>query len=212
MSVSLEEGRGDSNVPKCGLRVIPHIGDTMDECNHFAKSSFVGVPAIIPCLEQLVLLNEIRADALRATGLYDDYIALCERAMRQVGMFELHERVFKDLAETAGDDEYGYLVNGLRDAATCERLRVTIESAAMDDYESRFGVRPHKATAVNVRCIHSNEIWQAVAVVGAGRSKVWYRVEFSDGNEYTFLCLDDYDVANSDQFTIIYDIACIADL
>jgi hypothetical protein len=162
------------------------------------------------CLEKYVLLNEIRADALREAGLYDDYIRLCQRALQQVGTFGVHNRVFDSFTMLACDDRFGQRVTGLRNAAAFERLRPAIESAAMDDYEAQSGVRPHSATAVNVRSACCDGIWQAVAIDGGDESRVWYRVEFAEDDEFDCVCLDG-DLEMDDRFSIIQDMSRITE-
>lgn len=155
-------------------------------------------------LETAVLLNEIRADALRAADLYDDYIRLCKRALQQVGTLQFHNRVFDKLTFSANPSR----LEGLANVATSERLRSEIEDATIADYEERFDAEPTCVTVVNVRSVCCGGIWQAVVAKGSG-SRVWYRVEIEE-DEFELVYLEDCDIETDDRFSVITDIACIA--
>ncbi|MGE3243321.1 MAG: hypothetical protein AB7G28_02805 [Pirellulales bacterium] len=161
------------------------------------------------CLEKYVLLNEIRADALRETGLYDEYILLCKRALQQVGTFAFHERVFDSFTNLAFDNLTGYRADGLRNAAALERQRAAIELKALAEFRQQFGAEPVGATAVNVRSACCNGLWQAVAVDNRDGSRVWYKVEFLDDNDYVFLYIEDCDIATDSRYSIIEDLSRI---
>ena len=155
-------------------------------------------------LETAVLLHEIRADALRTAGMYDEYLMLCKRALQQVGTMQFHNRVFDKLTFSANPSR----LEGLANVATAERLRSEIEAAAIADYEARFSAEATCVTAVNVRSVCCGGIWQAVVATGNG-SRVWYRVEI-DEDEFELVCLDDCDVTKDDRYSVITDIGCIA--
>jgi len=209
MSISMEVCDG-AKTAASDLNFSPHLsfvaGD--DDCDDGRPSSSRSKGD--QCLEKYVLLNEIRADALREAGLYYDYIRLCQRALQQVGTFAFHERLFDSFTMLACDDEFGRRVTGLRNAAAFERLRSAIESAAMDDYEAQFGMRLNSATAVNVRSACCDGIWQAVAIDGGDESRVWYRVELAEDDEFECVCLDG-DLEVDDRFSIIQDMSRITE-
>jgi hypothetical protein len=197
------------------------MNETVDECEVDA-SNLVAFPAnngmdgcdVDDCgaatddqvrsLETAVLLHEIRADALRAAGLYDEYIVLCKRALQQVGTLQFHNRVFDKLTFSANPSR----LEGLANVATSERLRADIEAATIADYEERFDALPTSVTAVNVRSVCCGGIWQAVVATGNG-SRIWYRVEVID-DAFKLECLEGCDVGKDDRYSLITDIGCIA--
>lgn len=161
------------------------------------------------CLEKYVLLNEIRADALREAGLYDVYIRLCQQALQQVGTFAFHERLFDNFTLLACDEVTGYRAESLCNSALLERQRPALEEEAATDFEARFGAEPLNVTAVHVRSNCCNEIWHAVVCDAIDGSREWYQVEFLDDGSYLCAYLDHCDVESDDRYSIIEDLSRI---
>lgn len=199
MSVSLEDR--DSSV-SCNVRTTANSTCCTDDIvNGDAGCDSVPTLNYQRSLETAVLLHEVRADALRAAGLDDEFFSLCQRALQKVGMLPFHNRVFDKLLFSANLAQ----IEGIRNVPTLERLRTDIEAAAAADYEERFGTAPQHVAAVNIRSACCDGIWQAVVACGDG-FRAWYRVEIID-DEFEIEFLEGTDLEIDDRFTVIADMA-----
>jgi hypothetical protein len=156
------------------------------------------------CLEIAAILNELRFDALRAAGLYDEFVALCLRALRQVGNWKIHDRLFNRYLLLSHDELVVDRILGIRYAASLDRLGSLIEENAAQVHQERLGTASIDAVAVNIRNNDQNLIWQAVRITGEDGTVSWYRVNFHDDEEFECEPFDGLDPDRDAQSTIVY--------
>jgi hypothetical protein len=165
----------------------------MNDTICFTNSSNTNLDRGDMCIEMGTLLDELRTDALQSAGLYDEYIRLCERALRQAGTLDTYDRLIVRYELLARQKLVFDRVLGIHYAPALERLRTEIEAQASADYESRFGVAPHSVKAVNVRS-EGESYWQAVRITKADGASAWYYVDMADDDDFICEFLDDFDL------------------